>query len=236
MKLDNFIHGNITGHTTAMKKITGSINVIIPALTRPTQMHHERGNPYDRQSSRTNFTATATSYIRVTLSLKRHMETTSPYEGHTSCTFFVWLLDSTSGLLRHTSGLPKILPRLRLTLLTMLGLWGVPYERPRLVDAPRTTPTYYLGGCVYVRCRFTTPRWGVTRFYQCLRLCSCGTKPQCSKNHHFVMTSSWEPQCHHDIIMRTPRIMGKPKFSCSGGLYLKYPFFELGIKHHPQIY
>ena len=58
----------------------------------------------------------------------------------------------------------------------------------------------------------------MTRFYQCHRLCSCGTKPQHSENHHFVMTSSWEPQCHHDIIMRTPRITGKPKFSCSGGL------------------
>ena len=217
MKLDNFIHGNITGRTTAMKKITGSINVINPALTRPTPMHHERGNPYDRQSNRTNFTATATSYIRVTQNLKRHMETTSPYEGHTSRTFFARLLDSTSGLLRHTSGLPKILPRLRLTLLTMLGLWGVPYERLRYGDAPRTTPTHYLGGRAYIRCRFTTPRWGVTRFYQCLRVCSCGTKPQRSENHHFVMTSSWEPQCHHDIIMRTPRITGKPKFSWSGG-------------------
>ena len=58
----------------------------------------------------------------------------------------------------------------------------------------------------------------VTHFYQCLRLCSCGTKPQRSENHHFVMTSSWEPKCHQDIIMRTPRITGKPKFSCSGGL------------------
>ena len=57
----------------------------------------------------------------------------------------------------------------------------------------------------------------VTRFYQRLRLFSCGTKPQHSENHHFVMTSSWEPQCHHDIIMRTPRITGKPKLSCSGG-------------------
>ena len=66
VKLDNFIHGNITGRTTAMKKITGLINVIIPALTRPTPMHHERGNPYDRQSSCTNFNATAISYIRVT--------------------------------------------------------------------------------------------------------------------------------------------------------------------------
>ena len=66
VKLDNFIHGNIAGRTTAMHKITGSINVINPALTRPTPTHHERGNPYDRQSSRTKFNATATSYIRVT--------------------------------------------------------------------------------------------------------------------------------------------------------------------------
>ena len=168
VNLDNFIHGNIAGRTTAMLKITGSINVIIPALTRPTPTHHERGNPYDRQSSRTNFNATATSYIRVTQNLKRRVEIASPYEGHTSHTFYTRLRDCTSGLLRHTSGLPKILPRLRLTLLMMLGLWGVPYERPRLVDAPRTTPTHYLGGRAYVRCRFTTPRWGVTRFYRCL--------------------------------------------------------------------
>ena len=168
VNLDNFIHGNIAGRTTAMHKITGSINVIIPALTRPTPTHHERGNPYDRQSSRTNFNATATSYIRVTQNLKRRVEIASPYEGHTSRTFYMRLLDSTSGLLRHTSGLPKILPRLCLTLLTMLGLWGVPYEQPRLVDAPRTTPTHYLGGRAYVCCRFTTPRWGVTRFYRCL--------------------------------------------------------------------
>ena len=166
VNLGNFIHGNNAGHTTAMHKITGSINVIIPALTRPTPTHHERGNPYDRQSSRTNFNATATSYIRVTQNLKRRVEIASPYEGHTSCTFYTRLLDSTSGLLVHTSGLPKILPRLRLTLLTMLGRWGVPYERPRLVDAPRTTPTHYLGGRAYIRCRFTTPRWGVTRFYR----------------------------------------------------------------------
>ena len=55
-------------------------------------------------------------------------------------------------------------------------------------------------------------------FLSMFRLCSCGTKPQRSENHHFVMMSSWEPQCHHDIIMRTPRITGKPKFSWSGGL------------------
>ena len=33
VKLDNFIHGNITGLTNAIKKFLGSINVIIPALT-----------------------------------------------------------------------------------------------------------------------------------------------------------------------------------------------------------
>ena len=128
VKLDNFIHGNIAGRTTAMNKIAGSINVINPALMRPTPTHHERGNPYDRQSSHTNFNATAISYIRVTQNLKQRVEIASPYEGHTSRTFFARLLDPTSGLLRHTSGLPKILPRLRLTLLTMLGLWGVPYK------------------------------------------------------------------------------------------------------------
>ena len=57
----------------------------------------------------------------------------------------------------------------------------------------------------------------MTRFYKYLKLCSHGTKPQCSKNHHSVMMSSWEPQCHHDIIMRTPRITGKPMLSCSRG-------------------
>ena len=167
VNLDNFIHGNIAGRTTAMKKITGSINDINPALTRPTPTHHERDNPYARQSSHTNFNATATSYIRVTQNLKRRVEI-APYEGHSSRTFYTRLRDTTCGLLRHTSGLPKILPRLRLTLLTMLGLWGVSYERPRLDDAPRTTPTHYLGGRAYVRCRFTTPRWGVTCFYRCL--------------------------------------------------------------------
>ena len=36
---------------------------------------------------------------------------------------------------------------------------------------------------MYVCCQFTTTRWGVTSFYQKLRLCSCGTKPQHSGNH-----------------------------------------------------
>ena len=73
VKLDNFIHRNITGRTTAMKKITVLINVIIPALTRLTPTHHERGSPYDRQSSCTNFTATATSYIRVKVVAHVHL-------------------------------------------------------------------------------------------------------------------------------------------------------------------
>ena len=60
VKLDNFIHGNITCLTNAMKKIPRLINIINPALTRPTPMNHERCGPYDRQSSRTNFNATAT--------------------------------------------------------------------------------------------------------------------------------------------------------------------------------
>ena len=88
VKLGNFIHENITGLTVTMMKITGSINVIIPALTRPTPTHHEHGIPYDRQSSCTNFNATATLYIRVTQNWKGCVETTSPYEGHTSRTFF----------------------------------------------------------------------------------------------------------------------------------------------------
>ena len=102
-----------------------------------------------------------------------------------------------SGSLRDISGLPKILHWLCLALLMTLGLWRAPYEQPRQGDAPRSTPTYYPGGHMYVRCWFTTPRWGVTCFYQSLRLCSCGTKPQHSGNH----------QCrrlHDDIIMRTP--------------------------------
>ena len=77
--LDIFIHGNITGVTIAMKKITGSINVIIPALTRPTPTNHECCSPYDRQSSHASFTVTVTSYIWVTQILKLRMETASPY-------------------------------------------------------------------------------------------------------------------------------------------------------------
>ena len=111
VKLDNFIHGNITGLNIAMTKITRSIKVIILALTRPTPTNHECCSPYDRQSSHTRFTVTATSYIRVTQIIKLCVETTSPYEGHTSHTFFARLLDPTFGLLRHTSGLPKILNR-----------------------------------------------------------------------------------------------------------------------------
>ena len=180
-----------------MMKITSSINVYTPVLMRLTPTNHEHcilhmayKCPYDRQSSCTSFTVTVTSYIQVTQVLKLCMETTSPYEGHTSYPSFSRLLDPTSGLLHHTSRLPKILHWLCLTLLMMLGLWGAPYKCPRQGNVPRSTPTYYQGGCMYVHCWFTTPRWGVTHFYQRLRLCSCGTKPQHSKNHHSVMTSS----------------------------------------------
>ena len=98
-------------------------------------MNHERcflhvayECPYDRQSSRMSFTVTMTSFIWVTQILKLHMETAFSYEGHTSRTFFPRLLDPMSGLPSHTSGLHKILHWLRLTLLTMLGLWGAQSE------------------------------------------------------------------------------------------------------------
>ena len=121
-------------------------------------MNHECCSPYDRQSSCTSFTATVASYIRVTEILRLCVETSSPYKGHTSRSSFSRLLHPTSGLLHHTSGLPKILHRLCLTLLMMLALWGAPYKQPRQGDTPRTTPTYYPGGHVYVHCQFTTPR------------------------------------------------------------------------------
>ena len=57
----------------------------------------------------------------------------------------------------------------------------------------------------------------IDAFLSKLRLFSCAIEPQHSKNHHSVMTSSWEPQCHHDIIVRTQRFMGKPRFSSSRG-------------------
>ena len=99
--------------------------------------------PDDRQSSCLHFTPTATSYIWVTKILNLHVETTSPYEGHTSCSSFSRLLHLTSRSLCHISGLPKILHWLHLTLVTMLALWGAPYEQPRQGGTPRSTPTYY---------------------------------------------------------------------------------------------
>ena len=84
-------------------------------------------------------------------------------------------------------------------------------------------------------------RWVVTHFHQnlshvlvVLNLSILGIIGICNSR----MTSSWAPQCHHDIIMRTPRITGKPRLSCSRGLktpQMKIPFFELGIKKHPKI-
>ena len=81
VKLEIFIHGNITGLNITMKKITRLINIIIPALTRPTPTNHKCCNPYDRQSSRMNFTVTVTSYIWVTQNFTVCIETASPYEG-----------------------------------------------------------------------------------------------------------------------------------------------------------
>ena len=92
VKLDIFIHGNITGLIIAMKKITRPINVIIPALTRPTPMNNEHCSPYHRQSNHKSFAVTATLYIQVTQILQLCMETASTYEGHTSHTFFARLL------------------------------------------------------------------------------------------------------------------------------------------------
>ena len=135
VKLNIFIHRNITGVNNAMTKITGSINIHIPTLMQPMLTNNEHcflslayKCPYDRQSSHMSFTATATWYIGVTQILKLHVETASQYEGHTSCTFFSRLLDPMSRLPSHTSGLPKILHWLRLTLLMTLGLWGAPTE------------------------------------------------------------------------------------------------------------
>ena len=148
---------------------------------------------------------TATSYIWVTQILKLRMESASPYKGHTSRTNFARLPDPTSGLLRHTSGLPKILPWLRLPLLTMICLRE--YYTNDLDKA--THLDLHLGGCVYIRRQFTTPRWGVTCFYQCLGYVLVVLNLRVPKNHHSMMTSSWEPQCHRDIIMKNPKNHGK---------------------------
>ena len=95
MKLDIFIQGNITEFNTAKTKNTMNISVNIPTFIRPTPMHYElcflcmaHTCPYDRQSSHAAFTATVTSYIQVIEKSDLCMETTSPYEGHTSCPFF----------------------------------------------------------------------------------------------------------------------------------------------------
>ena len=81
VNLDIFIHGNNAQCNTAMTKIPIIINANIPALMQPTPTHYEHGFlcmahtcPYDRQSSHSTFTATATSYIRVTENSDLHME------------------------------------------------------------------------------------------------------------------------------------------------------------------
>ena len=47
-------------------------------------LHMAHACPYDRQSSHATFTVTVTSYIWVSKKSDLHVETTSPYEGHTS--------------------------------------------------------------------------------------------------------------------------------------------------------
>ena len=83
----------------------------------------------------------------------------------------------------------------------MLALWGELYKQPRQDGTTRSTPNYYPSVHVYVHCQFTTSRWGVTHFYQKLRLCSCGTKPQHSRNH-------WYLQLRDDVSIRTPMSLG----------------------------
>ena len=119
-----FIHGSNSESNNAMMKITRSININIPAFMQPTLTNHEccilcmaYKCLYDRQSSHMSFTVTVTSYIQITQILNLCVETTSPYEGHTSHPSFLRLLHLTSGLLHHISRLPKILHWLRLTLL-----------------------------------------------------------------------------------------------------------------------
>ena len=95
MILNIFIHGIITEFNTAIMKIAVNINANIPALMRPTLTYYElcflhvaHTCPDDRQSSHSGYTATVTSYIQVIQILKLRMETTSPYEEHTSCSSF----------------------------------------------------------------------------------------------------------------------------------------------------
>ena len=135
MKLNIIIHGNTTEFNTAMTKTTSNISINIPTLTRPTPTHYElhsqciaQSRPYNRQSSHMTFTVTETLYIWVIKKSELHVETTSPYEGHTSCPSLSQLLHHTSRFLHHISRLPKILHWLCLTHLMMLVLWGAPYE------------------------------------------------------------------------------------------------------------
>ena len=131
MNFNISIHGNTTEKNNAMMKNTGLININNPALTRPTLTHYKLRFlcmafkcPYDRQSSCMSFNATVTSYIQVTKILKPCVEMTSPYEGHTSHPSFSRLLHRTSRLLCYTSGLPKILHWLCLTLRNDISLMG----------------------------------------------------------------------------------------------------------------
>ena len=96
MEVHIFIHRNTAEFNTAITKNTANIIINIPVLMQPTLMHYElcflcitHACPYDRQSSHTTFTATATSYIWVIEKSDLHVETMSPCEGHTSRPFFL---------------------------------------------------------------------------------------------------------------------------------------------------
>ena len=78
--------------------------------------------PYHKQSSCSTFNVTETLYIWVTQNPHLHVESTSPYEGHTSCPTFLGLLHPTSRFFCNTSGIPKILHWIHLTPLVMLAL------------------------------------------------------------------------------------------------------------------
>ena len=135
VEANSLFHRNITEDNTDMMKNTGNISINILVLMQPTLMQYElhflhmaHACPYDRHSSHTTFTVTATSYIQVSEKSDLCMETTSPYKGHSSCPSFSQLLHHTSRFLHDTSWLPKILLWLCLSLLMMLALWGAPYE------------------------------------------------------------------------------------------------------------
>ena len=108
---------------------------------------------------------------------EHHHLSTSRNEGQTSHPTFLHLLLCTSGFFNDLYGLRKILHSLCLPLLMMLVLWEYHMnDLDKMAHLDLHLPTIQ-GVHVCVHGWFTTSRWGVTCFYQKLRLCSCGTKP-----------------------------------------------------------